>query len=90
MPTPHVRMYATGYCPYCHRAEALLKSKGIAAIEMIRIDLDPSKRRVMIDETGRNTVPQIYIGSTHIGGCDDLVALDNAGGLDALLQAPAA
>ena len=89
MSSPHVRMYATGYCPYCHRAEALLRSKGIAGIEMIRIDLDPSQRRIMIDETGRTTVPQIYVGATHIGGCDDLVALDKAGDLDALLQAPA-
>ena len=86
MTQAQVRMYATGFCPYCHRAEALLKSKGVAEIDMIRIDLDPSKRAVMIEESGRSTVPQIYIGATHIGGCDDLVALDKAGGLDALLH----
>lgn len=79
-------MYATDYCPYCHRALALLKAKGVAAIDMIRIDLDPAKRAVMIEESGRNTVLQIYIGATHVGGCDDLMALDRAGGLDALLH----
>ena len=86
MTKARVRMYATAYCPYCHRAEALLKSKGVGEIDMIRIDLDPAKRAVMIEETGRNTVPQIYVDATHVGGCDDLVALDKAGGLDALLQ----
>ncbi len=83
-------MYATAYCPYCHRAEALLKSKGAGAIEMIRIDLDPGKRAVMIQESGRSTVPQIYIDATHVGGCDDLIELDKAGGLDALLHPEAA
>lgn len=83
-------MYATAYCPYCHRAEALLKSKGIGDIDMIRIDLDPSKRAVMIEESGRSTVPQIYIGATHVGGCDDLMALDKAGGLDSLLHSGSA
>ena len=86
MTTARVRMYATGYCPYCHRAETLLKARGVAEIDLIRIDLDPAKRAAMIEESGRNTVPQIYIGATHVGGCDDLVALDKAGGLDALLH----
>ena len=90
MITAQVRMYATAYCPYCHRAEALLKSKGVGEIEMIRIDLDPGKRAVMIEESGRSTVPQIYIDATHVGGCDDLLALDKAGGLDALLHPEAA
>lgn len=90
MTTAQVRMYATGYCPYCHRAEALLKSKGVTEIDMIRIDLEPAKRALMIKESGRNTVPQIYIGVTHVGGCDDLMALDEAGRLDALLRPMAA
>lgn len=86
----HITMYATGVCPYCIRAEQLLKSKGVTEIEKIRIDLDPAQRDIMMERTGRRTVPQIYIGEQHIGGCDDLVALDRAGGLEPLLKAPAA
>jgi glutaredoxin 3 len=78
-------MYATGVCPYCVRAEMLLKSKGVADIEKIRVDLDPGQRDEMVRRTGRRTVPQIYIGDTHVGGFDDLAALDHAGKLDALL-----
>lgn len=78
-------MYCTGDCPYCHRAEALLKSKGVAEIDKIRIDLDPERRNEMMARTGRRTVPQIYIGEVHVGGCDDLVALDRAGKLEAML-----
>lgn len=78
-------MYCTGDCPYCHRAEALLKSKGVAEIDKIRIDLEPERRDEMMAKTGRRTVPQIYIGEVHVGGCDDLVALDRAGKLEAML-----
>jgi glutaredoxin 3 len=78
-------MYSTAVCPYCVRAEQLLKSKGVAEIEKIRIDLDPAQREQMMQRTGRRTVPQIYIGETHVGGYDDLVALDRAGKLDTLL-----
>jgi glutaredoxin 3 len=85
-----VRMYTTQVCPYCQRAKALLKQRGVAAIEEIRIDIDPVQRDLMIEQTGRRTVPQIYIGDTHVGGCDDLVALDQRGGLLPLLQAQAA
>ena len=84
---PHIKMYTTGYCPYCVRAKALLQSKGVAAIEEIRIDNDPAQRDAMMQLTGRRTVPQIFIGSTHVGGCDDLIALDKAGGLLPLLNA---
>ena len=84
---PRVVMYATGMCPYCMRAEMLLKSKGVADIEKIRVDLDPSQRDEMMQRTGRRTVPQIYIGDTHVGGFDDLDALDRAGKLDPLLAA---
>jgi glutaredoxin 3 len=90
MAAPHIRMYATGTCPYCIRAEALLRSKGRDDIEIIRVDLEPERRQVMMQETGRRTVPQIYVGDTHVGGCDDLVALDHAGGLDPLLRGEAA
>ena len=86
MPAALVRMYATGICPYCIRAEALLRSKDVTNIEMIRIDLEPARRQAMIEETGARTVPQIFIGATHVGGCDDLVALDHAGELDAMLR----
>lgn len=86
MPAALVRMYATGICPYCIRAEALLRSKDVTNIEMIRIDLEPARRQAMIEETGARTVPQIFIGATHVGGCDDLVALDRAGELDAMLR----
>ncbi|WP_237269508.1 glutaredoxin 3 [Pseudothauera hydrothermalis] len=82
---PHIRMYATGVCPYCVRAEALLKRKGVSNLEKIRIDLDPARRDEMMQLTGRRTVPQIFIGDYHVGGCDDLYALDRAGKLDPLL-----
>jgi glutaredoxin 3 len=86
MTTP-VRMYTTEYCPYCLRAKALLQQRGVAAIEEIRIDLDPAQRGRMVELTGRRTVPQIFIGETHVGGCDDLIALDRRGGLLPLLGA---
>lgn len=78
-------MYATAICPYCIRAERLLRAKGVQEIEKIRVDLDPARRAEMMARTGRRTVPQIYIGTTHVGGCDDLYALNQAGKLDALL-----
>lgn len=81
-----VRMYTTQVCPYCVRAKALLKQRGVEAIDEVRIDLDPAQRDRMIKLTGRRTVPQIFIGETHVGGCDDLMALDRAGGLQPLLQ----
>lgn len=81
-----VRMYSTGVCPYCNMAERLLKSKGVDEIEKIRVDLEPEQRALMMEMTGRRTVPQIYIGDTHVGGFDDLSALDREGRLDALLQ----
>lgn len=83
---PNIRMYATGYCPYCVRAEQLLKRKGVQDIEKIRIDQDPQRRDEMIQLTGRRTVPQIFIGDYHVGGCDDLYDLDRLGKLDPLLQ----
>lgn len=83
----HVLMYSTAVCPYCVRAEQLLKRKGVTEIEKVRVDLDPARRDEMMARTGRRTVPQIYIGQTHVGGCDELYALDHAGGLDPLLQA---
>jgi len=82
-----VTMYSTAVCPYCQMAERLLKLKGVAEINKIRIDLDPALREEMMEKTGRRTVPQIYIGDTHVGGFDDLSALDRAGGLDKLLAA---
>lgn len=82
-----VRMYTTQVCPYCQRAKALLKQRGVEQIEEIRIDLDPAQRDHMMQVTGRRTVPQIFIGPTHVGGCDDLVELDRQGGLLPLLQA---
>lgn len=82
-----VRMYTTQVCPYCIRAKALLKQRGVEQIEEIRIDTDPAQRDVMIAATGRRTVPQIFIGDTHVGGCDDLVALDQRGGLVPMLAA---
>ena len=82
-----VRMYTTQVCPYCVRAKALLKQRGVAQIEEIRIDLDPAQRDHMMETTGRRTVPQIFIGTTHVGGCDDLITLDQRGGLLPLLQA---
>jgi glutaredoxin 3 len=81
-----VVMYSTAVCPYCQRAEQLLKQRGVGEIEKIRIDLDPQQRDAMIARTGRRTVPQIYIGETHVGGFDDLSALDRAGGLTPLLN----
>jgi glutaredoxin 3 len=82
-----VKMYTTAVCPYCIRAKQILKSKGVEQIEEIRIDTDPEARMKMMEITGRRTVPQIYIGDTHVGGHDDLVALDGKGGLVPLLQA---
>jgi len=81
-----VLMYATAVCPYCVRAEALLRQRGVTEIEKVRVDLDPERREEMLARSGgRRTVPQIFIGETHVGGCDDLVALDRAGGLAPLL-----
>ena len=82
-----VVMYSTAVCPYCQRAELLLKSKGVTEIEKIRIDLDPAQRDLMMQKTGRRTVPQIFIGDRHVGGFDDLAALDRDGGLMPLLSA---
>ncbi|MFN7778953.1 MAG: glutaredoxin 3 [Betaproteobacteria bacterium] len=82
-----VTMYATAACPYCQRAEALLNERGVTAIDKIRVDLEPARRDEMIARTGRRTVPQIFIGDTHVGGCDDLIALDRAGKLLPLLAA---
>lgn len=82
-----VKMYTTAVCPYCVRAKQILKSKGVAQIEEIRIDTDPQQRDSMMALTGRRTVPQIFIGPTHVGGCDDLVALDGRGELVPLLNA---
>ncbi len=84
-----VKMYTTQVCPYCLRAKALLKQKGVEAIEEIRVDLDPAQRDYMMNLTGRRTVPQIFIGETHVGGFDDLHALDQRGGLDPLLNGAA-
>jgi glutaredoxin 3 len=81
-----VKMYTTAVCPYCIRAKSILKNKGVSVIEEIRIDQDPEAMKHMMDITGRRTVPQIFIGSTHVGGCDDLMALDSAGGLVPMLQ----
>ncbi|NLC35091.1 MAG: glutaredoxin 3 [Alcaligenaceae bacterium] len=81
-----VSMYTTAVCPFCVRAEMLLKQRGVAEIEKIRIDLDPEQRALMMERTGRRTVPQIYIGDTHVGGYDDLAALDRAGKLLPLLE----
>lgn len=82
-----VKMYTTAVCPYCVRAKQLLQARGVTAIEEIRIDLDGAQRAAMMELTGRRTVPQIFIGQTHVGGCDDLVALDSRGGLAPLLSA---
>ena len=82
-----VKMYTTQVCPFCQRAKALLKQRGVGEIEEIRIDLDPAQRDAMIELTGRRTVPQIFIGATHVGGCDDLIALDQRGGLVPMLAA---
>ena len=85
-----VRMYTTLVCPFCVRAKALLQQRGVAAIDEVRVDLDPSERRHMMVLTGRRTVPQIFIGKTHVGGCDDLLALDRRGALMPLLLGQAA
>ena len=82
-----VRMFTTQVCPYCIRAKQLLKQRGVETIDEIRVDLDPSQRATMIQKTGRRTVPQIFIGETWVGGCDDLIALDQKGGLAPLLAA---
>ena len=81
-----VTMYSTAVCPYCVRAEQLLKQRGVTQIEKVRIDQDPARRDEMIAKTGRRTVPQIFIGERHVGGFDDLHALDRQGGLSPLLQ----
>lgn len=81
-----VQMYSTAVCPYCVRAEQLLRARGVTEIEKIRIDLDPARRDEMIERTGRRTVPQIFIGERHVGGCDDLYACDRAGELTGLLS----
>lgn len=81
----HVVMYTTATCPYCMHAERLLHSKGITEIDKVRVDLDPGRRAEMMQKTGRRTVPQIYIGERHVGGFDDLRALEHTGELDALL-----
>ena len=81
-----VKMYTTAVCPYCIRAKQILKAKGVEQIEEIRIDTDPKQREHMMAITGRRTVPQIFIGDTHVGGCDDLIALDGRGGLELLLK----
>ena len=83
--TAPVKMYTTAMCPYCVQAERLLQAKGVAQIARIRVDLDPVQRVAMMEKTGRRTVPQIYVGDVHVGGFEDLVALDRAGGLDPLL-----
>ena len=81
-----ITMYATAVCPYCVQAERLLRAKGVADITKLRVDIDPALRRTMMDRTGRRTVPQIYIGEIHVGGFDDLAALDRAGRLEPLLR----
>ena len=80
-----VRMYTTQVCPYCIRAKSLLKQRGVDQIDEVRIDLDPQQRAQMIERTGRRTVPQIFIGETYVGGCDELMALDRSGSLAPLL-----
>lgn len=87
--TQPVRMYTTEICPYCVRAKRLLNARGVSEIEEIRVDLDPERRDEMMQKTGRRTVPQIFIGETHVGGCDDLHALDAAGKLLPLLAGEA-
>ena len=81
-----VKMYTTAVCPYCIRAKSILKTKGVEKIEEIRIDQDQAAMKHMMEITGKRTVPQIFIGNTHVGGCDDLMALDSAGGLVPMLQ----
>ena len=86
----HVKMYTTAICPYCIQAKALLKRRGVEQLEEIRIDLVPGEREHMMQITGRRTVPQIFVGDTHVGGCDDLMALDARGELVPLLEGRAA
>lgn len=81
-----VLMYTTAVCPYCIRAKQLLTARGVSSIEEVRVDLDPDRRDEMMQKTRRRTVPQIFIGDTHVGGCDDLYALDSAGKLQPLLD----
>ncbi|MDX1374512.1 MAG: glutaredoxin 3 [Burkholderiales bacterium] len=82
-----VLMYCTGSCPFCHSAERLLEKKGVRDIEKVRVDLEPARRAEMTQRSGRRTVPQIWIGARHVGGCDDLFELEAEGELDALLAA---
>lgn len=89
MSAAKVLMYTTAVCPYCMRAKQLLAARGVQEIEEVRVDLDPVRRDEMMERTQRRTVPQIFIGDTHVGGCDDLVALDKAGGLMPLLDGKA-
>jgi glutaredoxin 3 len=86
----HVKMYTTQVCPYCIRAKMLLKQRGVHDIEEVRVDLNPAERQTMMQVTGRRTVPQIFIGDMHVGGCDDLIALDQRGALAPLLNGGAA
>jgi glutaredoxin 3 len=86
---PAITMYTTATCPYCIQAERYLKAKGVGAITRIRVDVEPGLRLAMMEKTGRRTVPQIYIGDVHVGGYEDLVALDHAGGLAPLLAGDA-
>ena len=81
-----VKMYTTQVCPYCVRAKQLLQQRGVTAIDEVRVDLDPAQREHMMALTGRRSVPQIFIGDTHVGGCDDLMALDSTGNLSSLLK----
>ena len=83
----HVKMYTTAVCPYCVRAEKLLRAKGVTDLEKIRVDLDTAQRMEMMEKTGRRTVPQIFIGDTYVGGCDDLYDLEHQGKLNDLLAA---
>ena len=81
-----VRMYTSRVCPYCQRAKSLLQQRGVAQIDEVRVDIEPAEREKMLALTGRRTVPQIFIGDTHVGGCDDLMALDRSGALAPLLS----
>ncbi len=87
---PKVKMYTTQVCPFCQRAKTLLKQRGVEHIDEVRVDLHPAERQTMMQITGRRTVPQIFIGDTHVGGCDDLISLDQRGGLMPLLAPSAA
>jgi glutaredoxin 3 len=85
-----VKMYTTAVCPFCIRAKQILKARGVESIEEVRVDANPQERMKMMEITGRRTVPQIFIGDTHVGGCDELMALDSRGGLMPLLNGTAA